>query len=143
MMTCLSSQYSTYILPRHCEERLEGLRKAKQVKVSPTGNKRRGNLPSQINWQKVLKTFRKTTLQQTQSREIASRMQQSLALSPLLFPQQRLAMTAKRNEVTKESGWLRLHQFGLVQSFSKLTFGCGSKGLQPLVRLAQMIRGGA
>lgn len=46
-------------------------------------NKRRGNLPSHIDWREFFKALSKSTLPQTQSKEIASRMQRLLTLLSL------------------------------------------------------------
>jgi hypothetical protein len=120
---------------RHCEERFEGLRKAKSVRVSPIGNERRGNLLALHNRQEVFKILMKITSLQPQSREIASRIQQRLAFFAFRSLILRLAMT-------NESGGLGLRQSGLTQGLSNLTSDYGSKGLQPLVMLTQVMKGG-
>lgn len=134
-MICLTNLYSAYILSRHCEERPGGMRTTKLVKVLFKGNERRGNLPSLHNWREIFKTLVKTTSLQPQCKEIASRMWQCIALSTLLFPRRRLAMTSRSN-------WLGSGQSKPKKDFSN-HISCCSKGLQPLVMLAQTLKGGA
>jgi hypothetical protein len=107
-MTHSDTLNPTYTLIRHCEERSSVILKTKSAENEWVGNERRGNLHSLTNWREVFEIFVKTFSQRTQCREIASRMQQCPALFVSYTPKLRLAMTAKRNEVTNGCNWLRL-----------------------------------
>jgi hypothetical protein len=95
------SKASTYELthesvrttPRHCEERLEGERQINLGSKKLEGDERRGNLPSLTGWQELFTVRPKITLMQVQSREIASRVQQSQLSSFFIQYIRRLAMT--------------------------------------------------
>jgi hypothetical protein len=90
-------------LPRHCEECLDGFRKAKPVQGLLVGDERRSNLPSLIDWREFFNRWKITSLQ-SQSQKIASQMQQRFALFAFLLPLRRLAMTTKCSEATTEKG---------------------------------------
>ena len=91
---------------RHCEERLCGDFPLNEVEVEFEIHERRGNLPSLNNGRENFNDC-KTTLQQTQRREIASWMQQRLSVLVL-----NLLLTETRNDEAwcKRRELRRLHK---------------------------------
>jgi hypothetical protein len=86
-------------LPRHCEERFNVIETTKSVEDVFVMNERRGNLPSLIFWREFFMACSKITFLQSQSREIASRVQQRFTLFAFLLPLWRLAMTTENGGV--------------------------------------------
>jgi hypothetical protein len=70
----------TFTLLRHCEERHWSEFSFDEVKVSFAGSKQRSNLPSLTGSRELFSSAIKTTSLQSQSREIASWIQQRLSI---------------------------------------------------------------
>jgi hypothetical protein len=96
MMKLTEQSAITFI--RHCEECSGRIRLIDLVKGILQVKERRSNLPSPIKLQEPFSIFKKITSLQTQSKEIAARIQQSQLR--LFFSQyiRRLAMTSVLQE---------------------------------------------
>jgi hypothetical protein len=98
------SNESVFFLLRHCVyevtelERLGSSTTINKVATLSSVNKRRGNLLLLINLKELLSIFGKSSLQQSQSREIASRIQQYQLSLFFIQSIRRLAMTGTVQE---------------------------------------------
>jgi hypothetical protein len=101
------SNDSALFLLRHCEERLGGGIKTNKVATVSISNQRRGNLPSLIDPKEFPQSL-KNSLLQSQSEEIASRIQQHKPNLFFIHHIRRLAMTSVRfaTSVVQEARFL-------------------------------------
>jgi hypothetical protein len=95
--TKIKKAQQPFTLLRHCEERVSGEFSVYEVGLTFEIDKRRGNLPSLNNNKELFLSDEKTTSPRTQSREIASWMQQQLA--KLMFV---ALQTETRNDEEKQ-----------------------------------------